>query len=204
MDAGEILAAAWKAVETSGVPDHLHELAFTQAIEILRNTPLAGAHHVPQGTPQHSAEMPLPPVRTAPNTGEAPSDPDSEFYAKISMRTGVEVTQLEKLLHLEDGVPRIAIDSKYLPVKKKERQVLIAKIVLVARNIHLDEQEVSSAEIRKECEAYGLADGNLATNIKKLNSEDGLIVIGEKTNVKIKVRRTFIDKFHELIKQMEI
>ncbi|MDP9635534.1 hypothetical protein J2W18_000435 [Rhodococcus cercidiphylli] len=196
MDAKEVLKEAWDAVKHSGVPEELYEAAFMRAVD------LVGGSESPPRTAPTTIPTPHPagPVAT-PSSTDVKTGTDEELYAKLFEVTKVPIEKLERYLHLEEGVPRLALNSKQLPTGKKAARIFIAKVVLAVRNLYLGEGEVQVSDIRTECDHYGLADSNFSTDIKGLNA-NGLMPSTD--GKRIKVRRTFTDTFDEILDSVPI
>jgi hypothetical protein len=153
---------------------------------------------------------PTPPAaKTAPATPQAgisattPSQPaidEDAFYDKLAKETGVPRERLEAVVHLEDGVPKMAINSKKLPARKRGGQLFIARVILTARHVWLDETETPLAEVRAECERYGVYDGNFAATMKGID-DPGLTRIGSGRSQKAKVRKNYVSSFGDFLNQ---
>lgn len=119
---------------------------------------------------------------------------------KLARETEVRRERLEDIVHLEDGVPKTAINSKRLPSGKKFAQLFIARVILTARHVWLDEAETPFGEVRAECERYGVYDGNFAAYMKGID-DAGLTRTGSGQSLKAKVRKNYISGFGDFLNQ---
>lgn len=198
MDVGKLLSDAWKAVEDSGVPKELYETAFNRALDLLvgpaaAQPPIVAPPQTPAGTGVTHPSPPPPP----PPGGQGSSDEDT-FYSKLTKETEVPRARLEPVVHLDEGVPKIALNPKKLPSGKKAGQLFIARVILTARHVYLDEVETPFAEVRAECERIGVADRNFTTHMKAMD-DPGLTVVGSGHKQRIKVRKNYVSDFGDFL-----
>jgi hypothetical protein len=197
VDVTKVLKDAWQAVKDSGVPKELQEVALSRAIDMLSGAPAAQPPIVsptpPPGTPTPPAGASNPPP-TPPPGG---SDEDN-FYAKLTKETEVPRERLESVVHLDDGVPKIALNPKRLPDGKKAGQLFIARVILTARHVFLAEAATPFAEVRAECDRIGVADRNFTTHMKAMDAP-GLTVVGSGHKQRIKVRKNYISAFGDFL-----
>jgi hypothetical protein len=201
VDVAKVLKDAWKAVEDSGVPEGYRETAFNRAIDMLGGAPVGQP-------PIVSPPPPAPPGTPTPTPSTGASNPphppphdgsdEDNFYAKLTTETEVPRQRLESVVHLVDGVPKVAINAKKLPSGKKPGQLFIARVILTARRLWLDESETAMAEVRTECERYGVLDGNFAKHMKNMD-DPGLTQIGSGHGLKVKVRKNYISDFGDFL-----
>ena len=106
--------------------------------------------------------------------------------------------RLESIVHLDDGVPKIALNPKKLPGGKKAGQLFIARVILTARHVFLGETATLFSEVRRDCERIGVADGNFATYMKAMD-DPGLTVTGSGHKQKVKVRKNYVSDFGDFL-----
>jgi hypothetical protein len=191
MDVAKVLKDAWQAVQDSGVPKELQKTAFNRAIDMLGGAPPAQPPIVPPPPPGATTQ---PAGASNPLTPPPNGSDEDNFYAKLTKETGVPRERLESVVHLDQGVPKMAINPNKLTSGKKAGQQFIARVILTARHLWLDESETAIAEVRAECERYGFLDGNFAKHIKQLD-DPGLTQIGSGQGLKVKVRKNYISDF---------
>ncbi len=202
MDVDKLLKNAWKAVKDSGVPESLYETAFIRALDLLVGGPapaqppiVAPASRPPQQQTRAPAVGATASPSAAPGAGGSEED---NFYAKLTKETEVPRPRLESVVHLDDGLPRIALNPKKLPDGKKAGQLFIARVILTARHVFLDEAETPFADVRAECERIGVADGNFTTYMKAMD-DPGLTIVGSGHKQRIKVRKNYIAAFGDFL-----
>jgi len=150
------------------VPKELQETAFNRALDLLAAP--AGQPPItppPARTSTPGAGVASPPPLSA--NADGGSDEDS-FYAKLIKETEVPRGRLESIVHLDEGVPKMAINPKKVPSGKKGGQLFIARVILTARHVWLEESELALAEVRAECDRYGVADANFAAHMKSMDA----------------------------------
>jgi hypothetical protein len=193
-DVGKVITNAWKAV---GVPESLYETAFNRALDLI----VGGSAPTPQ--PPITPPVALTPAPSTPGTtpSVAPvgaTGDENDFFTKLVAATKVSRPRLESLVHLDEGVPKMAVHTSTLPKGKKPGQLFIARIILTARFVWLGETEVALSEVRPECDRYGVLDSNFSTNVKSLNGA-GITISGSSRAQKAKVRQSYIDSFAQFL-----
>jgi len=171
----------------------MQEIAFNRAVDLFGYA----------STETHSPIVPpTPPPVGVGGAGPAGSSTDegdeNDFFSKLAAATKVSRQRLEGLVHLDEGVPKMAIHTSVLPKGKKAGQLFIARIILTARFVWLGETEVALAEVRPECDRFGVLDRNFAGNVKSLNGA-GITISGSSRAQKAKVRQSYIDGFAKFL-----
>jgi hypothetical protein len=199
MGVAQVLKDAWQAVEDSGVPEPMQEAAFNRALDLLGGAPAAQAPITP---PAHT-----PPGGAAGSGGGTPggsslSPPggtdENAFYTKMETATKVPRARLETLVHLDEGVPKMAIHTSALPKGKKPGALFISRVILTARYVWLAESEVALSEVRSEADRFGKYDGNFARHMQSLNGT-GITISGSGQRQKAKVRQSYVDGFAQFL-----
>jgi hypothetical protein len=201
LDANKVLKDAWTAVKDSGVPPELYEAAFNRAVDLMTGSfaqppitaPTPPGQQAPRALPPSSGTA----TPTPPPLGQSPNDDDT-FWNKLATETEVPRDRLEDIVHLDDGVPKMGITSKRLPNGKKGGQLFIAGVILTARHVWLGETETPLAEVRAECERYGVMDGNFAKHMKDMD-EPGLTLTGSGRSAKARVRKNYVSGLGEFL-----
>jgi hypothetical protein len=172
MDTNDLLKKAWEAVTTSGVPDHLHEIAFREALAHLRSQASATAPSVDQGqagsfSPQGEAVA-----------GEAAAKPressheDDGFYSRLANETGVDEEDLRHVLEIrgegDDQAIQVTQPARLLGKTKADQVRTVVALVGGARRVGFDEDPVSAQAVRDECRRKGCLDDNFSKHIDRM------------------------------------
>ena len=86
----------------------------------------------------------------------------------MSEGTGVPVETLERLVHLDGGVPKMLLKKSLLPKKMSTAQKAITLILTVATHYLTGDEEVDLGPIRDECKQLNQFDANFMANIGKI------------------------------------
>lgn len=199
VDVAKVLKDSWQAVQDSGVPKEFHEIAFNRAVDLYGYAPAMQSPIIPPPPPPPPGGSHTPAPQPDGRAEESGSDED-HFYAKLTNETELQRPRLESVVHLVDGVPMLAINAKKLPGGKKSGQQFIARVILTARHLWLAESETAIAEVRNECERYGVLDGNFAKHMKQMD-DPGLTQIGSGHGLRVKVRKNYISGFGDYLTQ---
>lgn len=207
MDAEQVLATAWKAVESSGVPQELQATAFQLAVEITReatgpSTPVApspqsAAPHTPPPTPAtvpSSDEVPEP-VTSAP---AAPSEDD--LWVKFAEEAEVEREHLEELFYFSNGEVHLNVKAHKLAATKPSQMKAVAFALTVAYDFAFDRTALDTTIARAECERLKCLDKkNFGTY---MGAVDGLTTSGPATKRVLKIKSGARDLFKGWVSKM--
>lgn len=193
MDVGKILSDALKAVSDANIPTELQEIAFSKAVDLLSGGTQAQVPHgaaKPPGQPQGST-----PGSTDSGGSSGPANTEAELYRRMSEGTGVPVETLERLVHLDGGVPKILLKKSQLPKQTSNAQKAITLILTVATYYLTGEEEVDLSPIREETKQLSYFDANYIANIGGISD---ITITGPKGgNKKVKVRKAFLHSFKD-------
>jgi hypothetical protein len=145
MDVDELLARAWAAVESSGVPESLQAMAFQEAISYLR---AATVTEVPKSG---SKKPPAPSLSAA-----KPDAPDGavsadDFFERLAHESGAPETDLRDILQLKpDSKVHVSPPTKSLGSSIAEQARTTIALVAAARGIGLSESPVDAQAVRDE------------------------------------------------------
>ncbi len=178
MDVGELLKEAWKAVEISGVPKELQAVAFSTAVEMLRDTrELPDAAQVKtrdasgkQATPK-KVRRSSPPRASSSDEGSALPNvgTQADFFRRVAKETNVTVEALGDIFHVENGSLELKVASKDLGSTKKSQMQTIAVIVAGAYFAGTETPKVPFAAIYPIFKSKRCFDqANAATYLKSL------------------------------------
>lgn len=189
---------AWAAVEESGVPDHVQELAFKEALRSLLCT-------VPQNTDSagRGAARSTPQVKTKSGAdaggGDQPTPmTEDNVLQKVLEETGVSVDKLAQVFHIDDGVVKlIGQHTKYGSTTTDQART-IAQIVTVVRKLGMGHSDTSFEVIKEACESKHCYDSkNFAS--KHMPGIDGFVVKGENKSRRLEARGSGVSAFADLI-----
>ena len=192
----KVLAGAVAAVEQADVPGNLQEIAFT---EVLRHMLCSaeGAEEKSRGKPPVSFD-------DSEDADDKSSKQDlmleNEVLRKIERGTGVPTTELDRLIFVDEGEPRIAPSGLKLGKNNAERTRAVVAILTVARAFGFDEGETSLELIREEVQRLRVYDSaNFAAHVKGL---PGFVVKGAGANRRVQAKATGIEEFPNLVAEI--
>ena len=147
MAVDDLLRQAWKAVEKAGIPESLHEVAFKEAVDILRSgKPLESAKATVVKTKKRAT--------TEKHDGEAqPGDaPDEDmFFATLADESGVPEADLRDILNLVDGRKvQVTPPTRTLGGNETQQAQTVIALVGGARSRGLGERPIKAGAIRDE------------------------------------------------------
>lgn len=161
MEVEELLAKAWAAVEKSGVPKEVREIAFKEAVSFLRGAGSVKAEErgvqdaPPLGEP--AAKRSASPKRSAKRAAVASEAratlnvDEDEFFARLASESGAEETDLRDILNLlADGTVQVIPPTRKLGSSAAQQARTVIALVAGARAYGLGEKPVSDASVRAE------------------------------------------------------
>jgi hypothetical protein len=160
MDVDELLLKAWKAVEKSGVPESLYEVAFKEAVGYLRTD--AGPGHATKSGDAGSKATPAPATGAKKPNGAGPATMPDEttFFSTLATESGVPETDLRDVLNLTAaGQVQVTTPTKDLGKSKAAQAKTVIALVAGARANGLGERPVSADAVRTEIQRKGCWDG---------------------------------------------
>ena len=142
MEVEELLRRAWKAVESSGVPDGMQELAFKEAIEFLK-VEQSGVDA--SASPKHERRSP----KSAKSGDEGSGQ--GEVLEKLAHEAGVDLHEVTDVLQVtEDGKVQVTTRTSDLGKNTAEQARTVIVLVASARAIGMDEGPVVADAVREE------------------------------------------------------
>ena len=191
MEIYELLKRAWEETEKSGVPQHLHELAFTHALAMLGKPPQA---RVSGGTSVAGVNGQLSGSDAVEPGNQAGSE---QFFDAFARETGIPRDQLEEVFYFHDGKPGINIPARKLGGNKAEQTRSVALLLFAAHHYALDENEVPVEVVRDACVALKCHDtANFSSNLGKLDSVN---YTGPKNKKVLRAKGDTAQKFEQKI-----
>jgi hypothetical protein len=202
VDVGDVLTKAWKAVQAAKIPEPLQELALGRAIDLL-----AGGYvpREPGGQGRGGGTGKEGQQGTDTRTGAAASGgavTEKEMYQRMSEGTGVPVETLERLVHLDSGVPKILLKRAQLGTKAARAQKAITLILTVATHYLTGDEEVDLGPIRDEVQQLNFYDRNFMTNVGAI--PDITVTGARGSTKKVKVRKALLHSFKDELAKYEL
>jgi hypothetical protein len=157
MEANEILRKAWEAVEKAGVPEPLQEVAFKEAVNILRDADAgsSASETSSRGTGPAAKPKTRAKARERSQTAAVVEEiPDEEtFFARLAEESGLPETDLRDILQLaSDGKVHVTPPTRLLGDSVAQQARTVIALVASARSKGLGEKPVSADAVRKECD----------------------------------------------------
>lgn len=145
MEADEVLTKAWSAVQASGVPEGLYEVAFREAVALLKGT--SGARRAaPPADGTAAAEGANDGVVEA-----APADTEA-LIQKFADESGIDVSELVEVFFFDaDGSAHLNVAGRKLGESTAAKAKAVATAIAAAYHYAADEPTVSVELIRAEC-----------------------------------------------------
>lgn len=199
MELAESIKTAWAAVEDSGVPENMQELAFKEALRLLLGTaqpvaPAGRGSDAGAGSGSGSKQSVL-----DPGEGDGPSNVDEQaVIAAVSDHTGVPAEKMEQVFHIGNGAVKVSVNHNALGKNSADKARATAQIITVVRKIGLGHNDTDFDIIRDECQRKHFYDSkNFASG--HMPGIDGFVVKGEGRNKRLEARTSGINAFSGLI-----
>jgi hypothetical protein len=193
MGLAESIKEAWTAVEESGVPDHMQELAFKETLRAVLGT------GQPSAPPAAPAARPITGATGGSSDGEGEGSVDEQaVLAAVAEHTGVSAEMLEQVFHLDNGVVKLSVNHNSLGRNAADKTRVAAQIITVVRKIGMGEADTEFDVIRDECQRKHFYDGtNFAS--KHLPGIEGFVIKGDGRKKRLEARTSGINAFPTLI-----
>lgn len=201
MELAESIKTAWAAVEDSGVPENMQELAFKEALRSLigPSRPVAPAgRDVGADTGGGSGDGSWQ-SGYEPGDGDGTNTADEQaVIAAVSEHTGVPRERLEQVFHLDNGAVKVSVNHNALGKNSADKARATAQIITVVRKIGMGHNDTDFDIIRDECQRKHFYDGkNFASG--HMPGIDGFVVKGEGRHKRLEARTSGISAFPGLI-----
>jgi hypothetical protein len=198
MGLDQAIKGAWLAVEESGVPDHVQELAFKEVLRAVLGTakPVAAnaAGDASRDTPRLSGDS----ENGSGDVEQEGASGEQSVRTAVADHTGVPVEKLEQVFHLDNGVVKIAVNHNALGRNAADKTRAAAQIITVVRKIGMGEADTDFDVIRDECQRKHFYDGSNFAN-KHLPGIDGFVIKGDGRKKRLEARTAGISAFPALI-----
>ncbi|MFT4083111.1 MAG: hypothetical protein QM638_11045 [Nocardioides sp.] len=190
----ETLRKAYEAVTAAAIPDHLHEVAFREAMRVLVPPPSGAA----APTPRTGRET------RSTSSGEVadptPQVSEDYMYDQVAAQTGVQRDKIERLVHMDDDGPRITIPGMKLGKNNAEKARAIAQVLTIVRGFGLGENDTSLEVVRGEVVRLKCYDpANFTAQLSKL---DGFVITGSGQTRRIRAKASGIQAFAGLVDRL--
>jgi hypothetical protein len=168
MEADELIAKAWKAVEKAGLPEALQPTAFKEAVDYLRSLEAPGSSPKPEGATGTTAKR-SPTKRAATkraastpaDPNDAPSVDEDTFFADLSAESGLPENDLRDVLNLtKDGKVQVAPPTRLLGKSQADQAKTVVALVASGRSKGLGEKPVDAEAVRREVDRKGCFQSN--------------------------------------------
>jgi hypothetical protein len=144
----EILRRAWEAVEKAAVPEPLHEVAFKEAVELLRggSVPEEDKQTRDRAKQKSRSQKPKPTV----DKPLAVTVDGATFFAQLSAESGVSEKDLRDILGLSGDVVKVTTPTRNLGSSIAEQARSVIALVATARGVGLGEEPVDAGAVSDE------------------------------------------------------
>ncbi len=197
MELADLIKKAWAAVEESGVPEQMQELAFRESLRVLLETVPATGPRRPLGDRKPTDDGSRVSESSAEVGGQAVSE--AEMFERISAETTVPVQRLELLFHVDDGVVKLIGPVAKYGKNTATQARNIAQIVTVVRKLGLDEADTSFEVLKEACMNKHCYDSsNFASQHMKV-LPSGFVTKGDGKNRRLEAKGPAITAFPVLV-----
>ena len=158
MDTSELLRKAWEAVEKSGVPEALHDVAFREAVEDLRSAEAAlsesGGGAQESGRTEAVKKRGRRPSLSKGTTGDGDAQAiidEETFFSQLASESGVAESDLRDVFSFSaDGTVAVTTPTKDLGDSIVEQAKNVIALVAGARGVGIGERPVDAEVVRTE------------------------------------------------------
>lgn len=196
MDLSKSIKTAWEAVKDSGVPEHLQESAFREALRTILGGPQLGRQQkVDQAFVGGDSATDEP----GDGMGEAAKEVSEDaVIAAVAEYTQIPSEKLEKVFHIDSGQVKLLVNHNALGKTSADKTRAAAQIITIVRKIGMDQADTPFDVIRDECQKKHFYDAKNFAN-KHLANIDGFAVKGETRNKRLEARASGISAFSDLV-----
>lgn len=200
MDVSEVLETAYKSVVDSGIPDHLHEVAFREAVRIMVGGQ-ASEGVVDATTPTTPATSSRADAPSSSSGVSADALSEDQFFTKFAQEANVAEDKLRDLYKFNDGQVVLNVQRRKLGTAEAEKNRNAALLYAAAHWYPLGKQSVPLSEVRRAASSLGYeVSRNFA---KQMDTVKGIYTIGQNQNKAVKVRPDEMDQaFTSLMEEL--
>ncbi|MEV8174961.1 hypothetical protein [Microbacterium sp. NPDC079176] len=146
MEASDILTKAWSAVQASGVPEGLYEVAFREAVALLKGA------NAPRRTPPRVDETGAGAEAATEGPAEVAEVDTEALIHKFADESGVDIAELVEVFFFDaDGTAHLNVAGRKLGESTASKAKAVATAIAAAYHYAADEPLVSVELIRAEC-----------------------------------------------------
>jgi hypothetical protein len=174
VDAGDLMKRAWKAVEKSGHPESLQQVAFQEAVAILRSegTPEPrDAGKIVTPAPARTGQASKSAKRNGGQAGEHVAVDENTFFKQLADESGMPEADLRDILTLGTGGDvHVTPPTRRLGTTIATQARTVIALVAGARSKGLGERPVNAEAVRREAQRKGCYDkNNFANHLRPMN-----------------------------------
>ncbi|WP_163768341.1 hypothetical protein [Mycolicibacterium parafortuitum] len=195
----KVLKDAWQAVEDSGVPKEMQEIAFNRAVDLYGYAPSVAQPPITAPSPDVASNGSGNTTGSGASTGTIKSE--SAFYESMCKATGISEDALLRLIDIHEGAPRIALKASQLPNAAAKAQKVVSLLIILARHYYNDENEVALSYCLAECKRLSCLNDNFKRDVGRI---DDLLLTGTGTDTKAKVREPLVKSAKESLKKLGV
>lgn len=194
MKPAEILKLAWDAVKAAGLPDHLEEVAFREAVRLV-----SPPHGVDVSSP--GIAFPEPSAQIGGAIAEVrPAFSEADVYSRVSQQTGVAREHLEGVVHMDGDSIKVSVPGLKLGKTNADRARAVAQILVITRGFGFEESDTPLEVIRDECDRLRLYDANnFSSQMKALV---GYVITGTGASRRVRAKAAGIQAFPALVNSL--
>lgn len=167
-DVAEVLSRAWKAVQESGVPNHVQAAALQEAVGMLmegsgipstENLPAEGKRTVGGKRAGKRTGRTSTAGRKSPESADQ-SVTESEFFRTLAHESGASEKDLRDILQYDRGTVRVTAPTRNLGESKQRQAQTVTALIAGARGYGLGERPVDAVIVRTEVDRKGCYQSN--------------------------------------------
>jgi hypothetical protein len=174
VDADDLLKKAWKAVEKSGIPEPLQQVAFQEAVAFLRSEGTAeprNGERVSTPARARATQQAKPGKPSTGRSGERVAVDESTFFRQLADESGMPEADLRDILTLgTNGDVHVTPPTRRLGTSIATQARTVIALVAGARSKGLGERPVNAEAVRNEAHRKGCYDkNNFANHLRPMN-----------------------------------
>lgn len=150
MEANEVLTKAWSAVQGSGVPEDLYEVAFREAVALIKAT--NGLRQPSLRADEAGAGAGVGAKVATEGSAEGVEVDTEALIHKFAEESGVDLAELVEVFFFDaDGTAHLNVAGRKLGESTASKAKAVATAIAAAYHYSVDEPSVSVELIRAEC-----------------------------------------------------
>lgn len=190
----ESIKSAWKAVQDSGVPEHVQEVAFKECLGSLLGSAPTTRH---SDSPKTSASGGIN-GGNGDIDGDMPAIDEAEVVNAVAEETGVPAENLEQIFHVDQGVVKLIGSGSRFGSSTADKARNIALIVTVVRKLGMGKQDTSFEVIKGAVDSKHAYDSkNFAP--RHMTTVTGCVVKGDSKSRRLEAKGAGISAFASVV-----